>query len=53
MFIFFIDGASFIALDNNWCYFLVYCDNKVINLNNIAVDWLFHSLRVKASPEPG
>jgi GNAT superfamily N-acetyltransferase len=29
MFIFFIDGASFISLDGNWYYFMVYCENKV------------------------
>jgi hypothetical protein len=29
--IFFIDGASFIALDGNWSYFLVYSENKVLN----------------------
>ena len=29
LFIFFIDGASFISLDGHWSYFLVYNDNKV------------------------
>lgn len=28
--IFFIDGASFISVDSNWCYFLVYCENKLV-----------------------
>ena len=41
MFTFYIDGASFIAVDANWCYFLVYSDNKVtlyklINIQLIA-----------------
>ena len=35
MFIFFIDGASFISLDNNWYYFLVYTQNEV----DMALTW--------------
>jgi hypothetical protein len=29
MLIFYIDGASFIALDGNWSYFLIYQGSKV------------------------
>ncbi|TNV83269.1 hypothetical protein FGO68_gene11080 [Halteria grandinella] len=30
LFIFFIDGASFISVDQNWSYFLVYSDNNLV-----------------------
>jgi len=31
MLIFYIDGASFIALDANWSYFLVYQGSRVLS----------------------
>jgi len=35
MLIFFIDGASYIALDGNWYYFLVYQDKKLVAYSTV------------------
>jgi len=44
MFIFFIDGASFISLDGHWSYFLVYSENKVRLDDKINSSWHMRQL---------
>ena len=47
IFTFYIDGASFISVDENWCYFLVYSDNKVIFKIKLLAHCLFYCLRLE------
>ena len=38
MFMFYIDGASFIDQDPNWHYFVCYMDHKVVGYTSVLED---------------